>query len=85
MKAHQWAFNVFKEWNRQRNGSDRAQKYTENDLWSEDAAKVCEMLTQFVLEARQSNGKPYTPKSILQLMINLQGLAFQRTNLLVIL
>lgn len=52
--------------------------YKEEDLWSTDAAKVCNMLSIFVLEARQSNGQAYTPKTMLQLMVNLQGLAFSR-------
>lgn len=64
---------VFHEWLKDR-GSDT--QYTESDLWSEDAEKVCEMLSKFIAEARQTNGEPYSPKTLLQLMTNLQGLTF---------
>ena len=32
-------------------------------------------MSQFCLEAKQQNGKPYTPKSLLQILINLQNYA----------
>ena len=35
-------------------------------------------MSKFVLKAHQSNGQAYIPKTILQLMVNLQGLAFSR-------
>ena len=36
------------------------------------------MLCRFVIEARQRSGKPYSPKSILQMMINLQSCAIDK-------
>ena len=45
--------------------------FTNKDLWSEEADKVCLMFCKFIAEARQSNRKPYTPKTI---MANLQSL-----------
>ena len=72
-RTHQWAYNVFCEWIKL---PREMGNYKEEDLWSIDATKVCNMLSKFVLEARQSNGKAYTPKTILHLMVNLQGLAF---------
>ena len=74
-RAHEWAMKVFHEWLKDR-GSDTP--YTESDLWSEDAEKVCDMLCKFIAEARQTNGEPYSPKTLLQLMTNLQGLTFVR-------
>ena len=76
-QAQQWAFNVLCEWIRLKGEADGSEKvYVKEDLWGSNAEKVCKMLSKFVLEARQSNGEPYTPKSVLQLMINLQSFAF---------
>ena len=36
------------------------------------------MLCKFVMETRKGSGKPYTPKTLLQLLTNLQSLAFER-------
>ena len=49
--------------------------YSVTDLWSqEDPSKVSEMLC-FCLEFKQQNGNSYTPKSLLQILINLQNYA----------
>lgn len=52
--------------------------FTLSDLWYDDGKKVCQMLSKFVAEARQkSASKLYTPKSLLQLMINLQSVVYE--------
>ena len=61
---------VFHEWLKDR-GSDT--QYTESDLWSEDAEKVCEMLSKFIAEARQTNGEPYSPKTLGSTVIHGHG------------
>ena len=48
----------------------------ESDLWCEDSDKLCEMLSKFIAEARQSSGEAYTPKTLLQLMNNLQAFEY---------
>ena len=68
-----WSFNVYKEWLNSREEDDS--KCVVEDLWSSDAKKVCNMLCRFVVEARQRSGEPYSPKTILQMMINLQSYA----------
>ena len=53
--------------------------YEVEDLWShEDPAKLCEMLSCFCLEVKQQNSNHYTPKSVLQMLINLQKYAYER-------
>ena len=71
-RAHQWALRVFEEWVCTDPNAEVS------DLWSEDAEKVCHLLSKFAAEARQFNGKPYTPKTLLQLMTNLQSQAFAK-------
>ena len=41
----------------------------------DDAENVCEMLSLFCSEVRQQNRELYTPKSLLQVLINLQKYA----------
>ena len=90
VRAHQWALKVFQEWlkfvkvgsssGESSNDEGSAGGYQEDSLWSEsqNAPMVCKMLCQFVSEARQGNGRPYTPKTMLQLLTNLQSVAFSR-------
>ena len=69
-----WAYCVFKAWLENQRSSDLDEQvtlYEESDLYSEDAEKVCAMLCTFIDEARQQNGSPYSPKSLLQLVTKL--------------
>ena len=52
--------------------------YELEDLWGEDKEKLNSMLCRFVLEARLANGKHYTPNTLLQLLTNLQTLAYEK-------
>ena len=53
-------------------------------MWEDNKEKLNTMLCRFVLEARQANGKYYTPKTLytpkmlLQLFTNLQTLAYEK-------
>ena len=62
------------------NDEGSAGAYQKNNLWSEfqNVPMVCKMLCQFVSEARQGNGHPYTPKTMLQLLTNWQSVVFWR-------
>ena len=71
-RSQRWALNVFKEWVR---SNDWPEVEVER-LWNEaDSKKVCEMLCRFIVEAKQRSGEPYCPKTLLQLLINLQSYA----------
>ena len=72
-----WAVRVFNDWINNIPGSE-AEKYAELDLWCEDSEKVCQMLSMFIAEARQSSGEAYTPMTLLQLMTNLQAFAYTK-------
>lgn len=48
------------------------------DLWGDDKERLCNNLCKFVVEVRQSYGKPYTPKTLLQLLTNLQSVISER-------
>ena len=77
-KSQTWALSVFCNWLQYHNECDEAEHYTEEDLVSEDSKKVCNMMCKFVVECRQKNGIPYSPKTIVQLSSNLQSLALLR-------
>ena len=74
-KSQTWALLVFCNWLQYHNECDEAERYTEEDLVSEDSKKVCNMMCKIVVECRQKNGSPYSPKNIVQLSSNLQSLA----------
>ena len=79
-RSQTWAYCVFKAWLENQLSSDLDEQvtlYEESDLYSEDAEKVCAMLCTFIAEARQQNGSPYSPKSLLQLVTNLQSYALK--------
>ena len=71
-KAHQWAFKVFRDW------ISGVSEYSVADLWCEDGEKVCNILSQFVAETRRTNGSFYTPKTLVQLLSNLQSAAYAK-------
>ena len=83
-RSQVWALNVFQEWIKCRNESIREQdsdvmpQYSEEDLVGEDVANVCTILCKFVAECRQKNGKPYCPKTLLQLLNNIQSHVLRR-------
>ena len=67
------AYNIFCQWI-EHNNRTISRQYSNQDLWfNQDAESLVTMLSQFCLEVRQCNGKPYTPKSILQILSNLQN------------
>ena len=79
-KSQLWAFCVFEAWIENQCGSepdDDQIRYKKSDLYAEDAKRVCSMLCKFIVEARQRNGSPYSPKTLLQLAINLQSYALK--------
>ena len=78
-RSQEWSFNVYKEWLNSQEEDDS--KCVVDDLWSSDAEKVCNMICRFVVEARQRSGEPYSPKTILQMMINLQSCALDKNPL----
>ena len=70
--AINWAFRIFSDWTQQ-SGDEN---YQPESLWMlRDSEKFATMMSQFCLEVKQQNGKPYTPKSLLQILINLQNYA----------
>ena len=71
-RAHQWAFKVYSDW------ISGVSEYSLADLWCENEEKVCNLLSKFVAEARRSNGSFYTPKTLVQLLSNLQSAAYAR-------
>ena len=68
-----WAFRIYIQCMEHCEGiADR--KYKLDDLWqSRDPDHLCGMLSRFCLEVNQRNGAPYTLKSILQILTNLQS------------
>ena len=73
--AVNWAFRIFQNWVTHSQGNDDCLDSVE-DLWSrDDPTKVSKMLSQFCLEVKQRNGKPYTCKLLLQILVNLQKYA----------
>ena len=70
-RSQAWALNVFKEW---MNGSKLEKEA--DFLWCEaDKEQVCDLLCKFIAEAKQCSGEPYSPKTLLQLLVNLQSYA----------
>ena len=78
-KSQLWAFCVFQSWieNQDTSESDDDIRYNESDLFAEDSERVCSMMCKFIIEARQRNGSPYSPKTLLQLATNLQSYALK--------
>ena len=73
--ALNWAFRIFSHWVDHSQGIN-GRNYKPEDLWlCRDAESFCEMMSLFCLEVKQKNGNPYTPKSILQILTNLQSYA----------
>ena len=67
-----WAFRIFSDWlDHCKQVGDR--NYEKEDLWlCRDPEYLSTMLSLFCVEVKQRNGNPYTPKSILQVVTNLQ-------------
>jgi len=76
-KAQQWALSVFQAWIAKTSCEGDEVKYAESDLYDENPEKVCSLLCKFIVEARQRNGTPYCPKTLLQLATNLQSHALK--------
>ena len=73
--AINWAFRIFDEWVRH-SGEIEGRSYKSEDLWLlRDPEFYAKMMSQFCLEVKQQNGSSYTPKSLLQILINLQKYA----------
>ena len=76
--AINWAFRLFEDWVSHSNELE-GHCYSVEDLLShDDSAKVSEILSLFCLDIKQQNGKPYTPKSVLQILVNLQNYAREK-------
>lgn len=76
-KSQLWAFCVFQSWISNQGNSDNEIQYDESDLFVDDSERVCSMMCKFIIEARQRNGNPYCPKTLLQLATNLQSYALK--------
>jgi hypothetical protein len=75
-----WAYQAFEQWIKQ-SSTISGRTYKIEDLWAnEDPVQLCEMLSCFCLEVKQKNGDSYTPKSVLQLLINLQKYALDQND-----
>ena len=73
--AINWAFRIFDEWV-WHSGEIEGRSYKSEDLWLlRDPEFFVKMMSQFCLEVKQQNGSSYTPKSLLQILINLQKYA----------
>ena len=67
-----WAFSLFTEWIAHNEREENGRRYKSEDLWlCQDPERLVTMLSLFFMEVRQRNGKPYTPKSLLQILTNL--------------
>ena len=69
-----WAWNIFSEWVAHSIGMGQEFK-PEDLLLTKDANSLSTMLSTFCLEVKQRSGDPYTPKSSLQILTNLQNYA----------
>lgn len=66
------AFSLFTEWIAHNEREENGRRYKSEDLWlCQDPERLVMMLSLFFMEVRQRNGKPYTPKSLLQILTNL--------------
>ena len=69
MIAVNWAVKTLQDYS-----ASTSHGYAAEDLWRGDQPeKVCAMLSRFCMEVKKQNGSPYTPKSLLQLLVNLQN------------
>ena len=66
-KSQLWAFCVFQSWieNQDTSDSDDNIWYNESYLFAQDSERVCSMMCQFIIEARQRIGSLYSPKMLL--------------------
>jgi hypothetical protein len=73
-KNTQWAVSVFREWRSARSSSpDDGQKVCPADLLENPVVEDLNYwLARFVAEVRSQDGKPYTPRSIHQILCGLQ-------------
>ena len=72
-KSTLWAVRAFMSWLQEYNERDGNDEKCPLDVMClGDDALLCRWLCLFVTEARQSNGKSYTPRSISQLLTGLQ-------------
>lgn len=76
-QSQAWAQNVFKPW---MNGS-KLEIEAAFLLCEANKKKVCKELCKFIAKAKQRSEEPYSPKTLLQLLINLQSYASDRNPL----
>uniref|UniRef100_A0A1X7TFH8 DUF3504 domain-containing protein n=1 Tax=Amphimedon queenslandica TaxID=400682 RepID=A0A1X7TFH8_AMPQE len=74
-RSQTWALNVFRSWIA---ASETGSGVADSILWEGDPKDVCTLLCQFIKEARQQSGEPYCPKTLLQILSNLQGFALSK-------
>ena len=68
LRSQTQALNVWKEWT-----VSIGEKIDVDQLWNEkEKVKLCDKLCRFIVEAKQRSGGPYSSKSLLQLLNNLQ-------------
>ncbi len=66
-KSNKWAVSNFTQWYTERNKSNPGCRETSTPLeilLTNDAKKLCGILSAFVKETRKGNGEEYTPKSL---------------------
>ena len=64
-KATSWALKTFEQWRRAKVPSE---KVPDDILTSTDTLVICTQFSRFAAEARKSDGKPYPPSTIHQLL-----------------
>ena len=70
-KSTKWALANFDAWRKARNEKYPANPVPEDLLTTNDPALLNTQLSRFVLETRKSNGEPYPPKTLHQLLCGL--------------
>ena len=64
-RVNSWALKTFEDWIVARNANNPGDPVPNNLLMPSTTPDcVCKWLSRFVLEVRQSSGKPYPPKSL---------------------
>ncbi len=81
-KNNEWALKNFTQWSTSRSIKVPDNPVPEDILTTHDADLLCDWLSRYVLETRQSSGEPYPPKSIYSLLCGLLRVARERGSVL---
>ena len=80
-KSTNWAIEVFNEWRCSRSSLDD-EECPSDLLYVGDADKLNFWLPQFINEVRQTDGNPYPPRTIHQLLAGIQCLMLEKNHCL---